>query len=243
MILLWIISLLIKDASIIDIFWGIGFVLINTYLAYKLGFNNLTEKQIIFFILVNVWGLRLAGYLAIRSLGKGEDYRYKNWRDQYGNSWWWLSFFRVFMLQGLIMVVIAALFIPVYLDGSILSGIHYLGIVLWLVGFTFEAGGDLQLMIFKSNPANQGKVLNTGFWKYTRHPNYFGDAMIWWGYFLFAATYPAGFLFIVCPIIMTYFLLNISGVAMLEKSLVNTKPKYQEYIRKTSSFFPWWPKQ
>ncbi len=243
MILLWIISLLIKDASIVDIFWGIGFVIINTYLAYKSGFSHLSDKHIIFFIIVNIWGLRLAGYLAIRNLGKGEDFRYKNWRAQYADRWWWLSFFRVFILQGIVMVILGALFIPIYLDNNPLSILHLIGLLIWLIGFIFEAGGDLQLMVFKSKSVNKGKVLNSGFWKYTRHPNYFGDAMIWWGYFLFAVTYPYGIFFILCPIIMTYLLIKISGVAMLEKSLVNNKSKYHEYIRKTPAFFPWLPKK
>lgn len=243
MIFLWLISLIIKDASIIDIFWGFGFVLVCWWITSKVGLQELTSKQVVFIILVSLWGLRLAIYLAIRNLGKGEDFRYAAWRKQFGHRWWWLSFFRVFMLQGIIMLVLSSLFLPILLDDSIPNLLTYAGIGLWGVGFFFEAVGDYQMMRFKGDPDNHGKVMETGLWKYTRHPNYFGDALIWWGYFFFALSHPLGLYFIVCPLIMNFLLVRVSGVAMLEETLIKSKPKYHDYIRKTSAFIPRLPKK
>ena len=123
-----------------------------------------------------------------------------------------------------------------------LNVLDYVGILVWLIGFTFEAGGDFQLARFKSNSKNKGKVLNTGFWKYTRHPNYFGDSAVWWAYAIFSIA-AGSYWQIIGSIVMTLLIIKISGVALLEKTLNNTKPQYEEYIQKISSFFPWFPKK
>ncbi len=243
MTLLWLFSLLIKDSSIVDIFWGAGFVMTAWFYAYIIGFEKLTTWQYIFLSMITIWGLRLAIYLGIRNIGKGEDFRYVQWRKESGKNWWWVSYFRVFVLQGVILWIVSALFIPALLATTELSFFHYLGFTLWAIGLFFEAVGDYQLMRFKSNPENKGKVLDTGVWRYTRHPNYFGDALLWWGFFCFALTHPQGLLYIFGPFFMTFLLLKISGVAMLERTLKNTKPKYVEYIKKTSAFIPMPPKK
>lgn len=243
MTLLWLFSLLIKDSSIVDIFWGIGFVIIAWFYAYIIGFEKLNTWQFIFLGMVSIWGSRLAIYLGIRNIGKGEDFRYAQWRKESEKNWWWISFLRVFVLQGIILWIVSSVFVPALLATEKNILLNYLGIILWVIGLFFEAVGDYQLMRFKNNPNNKGKVLKTGVWRYTRHPNYFGDALLWWGFFCFALNYIDGWIFIFCPLLMTFLLLKISGVAMLEKTLKNTKPEYEDYIKKTSAFIPWLPKK
>lgn len=240
---LWIISIIIKNVSIVDLFWGFGFVLTNIY--YFISTEGLGSRKIILLILVSLWGLRLSGYLAWRNLGKGEDFRYKQFRSNYGEKrYWWISFFQTFLLQGVLMWLISAPLLGAqYFGPDKGPGIlDYAGLMLWITGFIFETGGDFQLARFKADPSNKGKVLTTGLWHYTRHPNYFGDSAIWWGYGLFCLA--AGSLLPVFgSLLMTALIIKVSGVALLEKNLVDKKPEYREYIEKTSSFFPWFPKK
>ncbi|MFK7770783.1 MAG: DUF1295 domain-containing protein [Saprospiraceae bacterium] len=243
MVGLWIISLVIKDASIIDIFWGFGFVIIAWFYAFQNDLGSLGIREQILLGMITIWGLRLTIYLAIRNLGKGEDYRYAQWRKDNGEKWWWLSFIRVFALQGFLLWIISATYLPSFSITAEMGVLEYVGVLLWAIGLFFEAVGDYQLSQFKKDPNNKGKVLDTGVWRYTRHPNYFGDATIWWGFFLFALAHPHGWMFVFCPIVMTFFLLKVSGVAMLEVKLKKTKPQYAEYIRTTSSFIPMPPKK
>jgi len=243
MVALWLLSLYLKDASIVDIFWGTGFVII-VWVYFFLTPDGFFGRKLLIASLATIWGLRLSIHILIRNWGHGEDFRYQKWRQESGKSWWWFSFFKVFALQGFLMWVIsipllAAQFSPL---PARLVWLDYLGLLFWAIGFFFEAIGDWQLSRFKANPDNQGKLLNTGVWRYTRHPNYFGDAAQWWGIYFIAAA-AGGFWSIFSPIIMTLLLRNVSGVAMLEKSLSNTKPGYQEYVETTNAFIPWFPKQ
>lgn len=240
---LWLVSLVIKDASIIDIFWGFGFVIIAWFYAFQNDLDSMGIREKLLLAMITIWGLRLTIYLAMRNLGKGEDYRYAQWRKDNGEKWWWLSFIRVFTLQGFLLWIISATYLPSFRITAEMGILEYVGVLLWIIGLFFEAVGDYQLTQFKKNPNNKGKVLDTGVWRYTRHPNYFGDAMIWWGFFLFALAHPQGWMFVFCPIVMTFFLLKISGVAMLEVKLKKSKPQYAEYIRTTSSFIPMPPKK
>lgn len=164
----------------------------------------------------------------------------KIWAGRY----WWFSFFQVFLLQGILAWLISAPLLGAQYINRLSSGLNVLdglGLLLWLLGFTFEAGGDWQLARFKANPANKGKLLTTGFWRYTRHPNYFGDACAWWGLALFSLA--AGSVIpIYGAVLMTFLLLRVSGVALLERTLSQTKPGYERYIATTNAFFPWWPK-
>ncbi len=223
-------------------FWGMGFVLVNGFYFFN---AESTPAKIILLVLVTIWGLRLSIYLAWRNIGKGEDFRYREFRKKYGeNRYWWISFFQTFLLQGVLMFVISLPLLGINLNSSSqsLSIFDYLGILFWLIGFTFEAGGDYQLAKFKKNGANKGKVLNSGFWHYTRHPNYFGDASVWWGFgFLCLST--GSYWYVSGSVIMTLLIIKVSGVALLEKSLKDKKPDYIEYINKTSSFLPWFPKK
>jgi steroid 5-alpha reductase family enzyme len=242
MVLLWLLSLRLKDASIVDIFWGLGFVITFWVTAFMnpISFSN---RALLLGALVTIWGLRLAIHIYQRNHGQPEDFRYAKWREENGASWWWKSFFKVFLLQGVLLWIIAAPLVAVNASTPtpLQCNCDLTGAGLWLVGFMFEAGGDYQLKKFKANPANKGKLLTTGYWSVTRHPNYFGDAAQWWGFYLIAFSAGAWWT-IFSPIIMTYLLLKISGVAMLERTLKETKPDYVDYIARTNAFFPWFPK-
>jgi steroid 5-alpha reductase family enzyme len=244
MTLLWLLSLALRDSSIVDPFWGTGFVIAN-WVYFALTPDGFPARKWLISILVTIWGLRLSFYLLWRNWGKGEDFRYRKWREEAGAKWWWQSFFRVFVLQGLLMWVISAPLLAAQFSPTParLTALDFAAILLWAVGFFFEAVGDLQLARFKANPANKGKVLTTGVWRYTRHPNYFGDATQWWAYYLVAAAASGGFWTIFSPVIMTVLLLRVSGVTLLEKTLTTTKPGYKEYVERTSAFIPWVPRK
>lgn len=242
MTLLWLLSLAIKDASIVDSFWGAGFV-VSAWVYFAASPQGLAERKWLLVALTTLWGLRLSGYIFLRNRGKGEDFRYQAWRQEHGARWWWRSFLQVFLLQGLLMWIISIpLLAAQHYSTSSLNAADYLAVLVWLVGFIFEAGGDWQLSRFKANPANKGKVLDRGVWRYTRHPNYFGDAAQWWGFYLLALA-AGGWWTVYSPLLMTFLLLRVSGVTLLEKSLVDTKPQYREYIETTSAFLPWLPRR
>ena len=238
---LWLISIPIRNVSIVDVVWGAGFTTIG-YTYHHLCDSHSWRGNLVL-LLVFVWGLRLSIHLAVRNLGKGEDYRYQEFRQRYGpKRYWWFSLFQVFLLQGVLLWLISTPLLAVQaLENKTLTSLDGVAIVFWTVGFAFEAGGDYQLMKFRSNPANKGKVLTTGFWKYTRHPNYFGDAAVWWGFALFGTAAGAWWP-LLSATLMNFLLLKVSGVSLLEKSLKQTKPGYEEYVRKTPAFFPWFPK-
>lgn len=241
--LTWVISVFLKNASIVDIIWGPGFVLIAWFFFLQTG--PTTSRETLVLALITLWGIRLAIYLFWRNSGKDEDYRYRDFRNHYGpKRYWWVSFFQVFMLQGLLVWIISAPLLAVmyFSTHNSFNWIDWIALFFWITGFSFEAGGDLQMARFKANPENKGKVLQTGFWKYTRHPNYFGDAMVWWGFALFSIA-AGSFLPVLSVVLMTWLLLRVSGVSLLEKTLKHKKPGYIEYVKKTSSFIPWFPKK
>ena len=243
MTLLWVVSVIFKNVSIVDLFWGLGFVLASGLYFLKTG--GYEPRKVILIVLVSIWGIRLSVYLAWRNIGKGEDFRYKQFRKNYGEKrYWWISFFQTFLLQGIFMWLISAPLLGAQYYGQYksLGIVDIIGVIFWIIGFCFEAGGDYQLALFKSDPSNRSKVLDKGFWRYTRHPNYFGDSAIWWCYgFLCLAS--GSWLPILGSILMTALIIKVSGVALLEKSLKEQKPQYKEYIEKTSAFLPWFPKK
>lgn len=237
----WLLSLWLRDASIIDPFWGLGFVLV-AWAVYWLQ-SKASMSDLLLPILTTLWGVRLGGYLAWRNHGKPEDYRYQEMREKWGNKFPWVSLFTVFLLQGIIMWVVS---LPIQLgiagsEGNI-SILTLVGIAVWAIGLFFESVGDWQLARFKSNPGNRGVVLDTGLWRYTRHPNYFGDFLVWWGLYLTAFSLGAPWWTVVGPAMMSYFLMRVSGVTLLEKNLVITKPAYADYVSHTNAFFPGLPR-
>jgi steroid 5-alpha reductase family enzyme len=242
MVVTWLISLAVKDASIVDIIWGFGFVVVA--LVSAIVGEGFADRRWILLGLVGVWGLRLTGYLAWRNLGHGEDSRYVAMRRKWGDRFWWVSFFQVFLLQGVLMWVVS---LPVQLAATAaepdsFGPLAYLGAAVWTVGFLFETIGDAQLARFKADPDNKGHVMDHGLWRYTRHPNYFGDFCVWWGIFLIAAETGPGRWGIVGPVVMSVLLMRVSGVTLLEKTIGKRRPGYAEYAARTSAFFPRPPK-
>ena len=244
MVLVWACSIKIKDASIVDIIWGLGFVMI-AWVSKAIAEGDLT-RQWVLVALTSLWGLRLGGYLYKRNHGNGEDFRYRAMRKHYGPKFPVISLVTVFGLQGVLMWVVS---MPLQLGmmrptpkGIGLLGVA--GIVLWIIGFGFEAIGDAQLTKFKANPASKGQVMNKGLWGWTRHPNYFGDFCMWWGLFLIAAV-GGGFALasVIGPLVMSGLLMRVSGVPMLEKTIGRRRPGYAEYVASTSAFFPRPPKR
>jgi steroid 5-alpha reductase family enzyme len=243
MTLLWLVSIWFKNVSIVDLFWGLGFVVSAG--VYAFFSEDIGTRGFLVLSLVIVWGLRLSGYLAWRNIGKGEDFRYREFRRHYGEKrYWWISYFQTFLLQGVLMWLISVPLLGSMMGQGVqeISMIDFAGLAIWLIGFVFEAGGDWQLARFKSNPANKGSILNSGFWRYTRHPNYFGDAAVWWGFGLFSIS-AGSYLPVLGSLLMTALIIKVSGVALLEKTLKTDKPGYAEYIRRTSAFIPWFPKK
>jgi steroid 5-alpha reductase family enzyme len=240
--LLWLLSLILRDSSIVDVFWGLGFVSVY-WLVYALMLQPAPSRQLLVGVLVTIWGVRLALHILRRNWGTGEDFRYARWRQEAGKAWWWRSYFKVFLLQGLILWLVAWPLVVVLAnsDPKPLGGLDVLALLVWVSGFIFEAGGDWQLSRFKKDPANKGRLMTNGLWRYTRHPNYFGDALVWWGFYLFAVAV-GGWWTIFSPLLMTYLLRRVSGVVMLERTLSETKPGYKSYMSRTNAFFPGLPK-
>ena len=237
---LWLLSLPLRDSSIIDVAWGPAFAAC-AWLWFATAPAGGGPRSWLACVLVTVWALRLGGYIAWRNHGRGEDPRYARWREEAGGSWWWRSYLTVFLLQGALVAVIASPLLAAQAGAAPLGLLDAAGVLLWLVGFVFEAGGDWQLARFKARPENRGKLLTTGLWSWTRHPNYFGDACLWWGYWLLAVA-AGGWWTVFAPMLMTALIVKVSGVALLEKDLSKSKPGYAEYVRRTSAFLPRPPK-
>jgi steroid 5-alpha reductase family enzyme len=240
---LWLVSLVVADASIVDILWGMSFVVVAWVTA--LVADGAEARRVLLVVLVSVWGLRLSGYLAWRNLGEGEDYRYQAMRERYAPRFWIISLFVVFGLQAALSWVVSLPVqggqVPADPDGLVL--LDYVGIVVWAIGLAFESIGDWQLARFKADPANLGEVMDRGLWRYTRHPNYFGDFLVWWGLYLVALATVDAWWTVVGPLVMSVLLIRVSGAALLERSLRKRRPGYEDYVRRTSAFFPRRPRR
>jgi steroid 5-alpha reductase family enzyme len=243
MIALWLLSLARRDVSIVDIWWGPGFAWL-TAVAFALA-TAPGSRGTLLLALVSIWGLRLGGYLLWRNWGHGEDARYARMRRHHGERFRWISLASVFGLQAVLQWIVSLplLFAQLVPGSRPLGVLDAVGVALFATGLFFEAVGDVQLARFKADPQSAGRVMDRGLWRYTRHPNYFGDCLVWWGLFAIAAATPAGPWTIASPLLMTFLLLRVSGVALLERSLVHTRPEYRGYIERTSAFFPRPPSQ
>lgn len=241
MCLLWGISLYRKDASIVDLFWGLGFALVSwVSLAVS---SNWSSRALLVTVLVSVWGLRLSGYLAWRNWGRPEDYRYATMRERHGWRFPLVSLLTVFGLQGAIMWVVS---LPIQAGIAKSASSHlptWIGLCFYAIGLLFESLGDYQLARFKANPKNHGRVMNQGLWRYTRHPNYFGDFLVWWGLYLLTAESGSWWWTILGPLLMSLLLVSVSGVRLLESSLRFRVAGYERYVLTTSPFFPWPPRK
>ncbi|MEY3805950.1 MAG: hypothetical protein RIR69_762 [Actinomycetota bacterium] len=242
MVSTWLVSVIVRNASIVDIVWGAGFAINSWVLAITIDGDS--GRQIVMALLVGIWGVRLAGYLAKRNIGHGEDWRYVAMRKKIGKKFPVVSLFTVFGLQGVLMWVVSLPVMFANADASPSIGpLAVIGIMVWLTGFAFEAIGDYQLARFKKNPDNAGKVMDQGLWSLTRHPNYFGDALLWWGIGVVAAETGSGVIGFIGPVVMTYLLMRVSGVPMLERSLNKRREGYADYVARTSGFIPRPPKK
>jgi steroid 5-alpha reductase family enzyme len=237
MLALWVASVVMRDASIVDPFWGVGFVLVAGIAAAVT--DGDPARRVLLVALTAIWGLRLSIYLFRRNRGHGEDFRYAAMRARNPRRFVWASLVTVFGLQGVLMLIVS---LPVQMGqvpaGPGLGPLAILGTAVWACGIAFEAIGDRQLARFRADHANRGRVLDTGLWRYTRHPNYFGDFLVWWGLWLIAAETGWGVLTIPGPILMSILLMRVSGVALLERDIAARRPGYADYVRRTSAFFP-----
>jgi steroid 5-alpha reductase family enzyme len=231
----WFFSVVRKDVSFVDSLWSLFFLIAAA--TFTFGSQPLSGRGILVLVLVTIWTLRLSIYITARNWGDPEDYRYQLIRANNEPGFAFKSLYIVFGLQGVLAWVIALPLLPAIASDSTLNWIDIAAAMLWIVGFVFEAGGDYQLSRFKAREESRDRVLDTGLWKYTRHPNYFGDFCVWWSFYLFALA-SGGWWSIVSPLLMSVLLLKVSGVAMLESTISDRRPKYSEYIRRTNAFFP-----
>ena len=231
----WLVSVIRKDVSFVDSLWSLFFLIAAVVFVLDAQPISLRGKFVL--ALVVIWSLRLSIYITARNWGKPEDYRYQSIRANNEPGFAFKSLYIVFGLQGVLAWLVALPLLPAITSDVALNGIDFIAALLWLVGFVFEAGGDYQLARFKAREDSKGQVLDTGLWRYTRHPNYFGDFCIWWSFFLFAVA-SGGWWSIASPLLMSLLLLKVSGVAMLEKTISDRRPEYAEYIRRTNAFFP-----
>ena len=235
---LWLLSLRLRNASLVDVYWGPGFAAIAA-LAFA-GSDAPGARGVLLLAMTALWGVRLGAYLGWRNRGGGEDPRYAAMRRRHGERFGRVSAYTVFGLQAALMWIVS---LPVQVallrpGGAGLGIADALGVALWATGLFFEGVGDWQLSRFLADPANRGRVMDRGLWRYTRHPNYFGDSLAWWGIFAVAASTPAGPWTLPSPVLMTFLLMRVSGVPLLERSLVRTRPGYRDYVERTSGFLP-----
>jgi steroid 5-alpha reductase family enzyme len=241
MTLVFILALLKKNNGVVDIAWGPGFILASLAVFLLRGGGN--GRQWLVLALVSLWGGRLGLHIFRRNRGKEEDFRYAAWRRQWGKHFVIRSFFQIFMLQGLLLLlVIAPVLLIVGREQPPLNLLDGLGVMVWLTGFLFETIGDHQLAAFIKDPANRGRLMTGGLWRFTRHPNYFGEAALWWGMAILAISAPRGWLGLIGPVVITTLLLFVSGVPLLEKKYKG-RPDFEEYKKRTSVFFPWFPRK
>ncbi len=236
----WAVSAMKRDVSIVDGIWSI--MLLVAALVYSSNVDLYTSRSSLVLALVLLWAVRLSLHIIIRNWGEPEDRRYRDIREKYEPNFALKSLGIIFIFQGLLAWIISmplwvALTVPIEI-----ASLDILAIALWTLGMAFETVGDWQLVRFQANPANKGKVLNRGLWRYTRHPNYFGECLIWWGFYIFAIPV-GGWWTIIAPLLLTYMLLKFSGVSLLEETIVARRPAYQEYIERTNAFIPGPPKK
>jgi len=231
----WLLSLPLRNVSIVDSLWSL--MLFAAGVIYALGSDPRAPRFALVLWPLAIWAARLSFYITARSMGKGEDRRYQAIRARNEPRFAFKSLFLVFWLQALLAWIISLPLLGAFSSIAPIGVLDYLGAILWLTGFVFEALGDWQLARFKRNPANADAVMNHGLWRFTRHPNYFGEFCVWWG-FWFMAVSAGGWWSLPGPVLLTVLLLRVSGVSLLEKDIGNRRPRYADYVLKTNAFFP-----
>jgi len=236
----FVISVIKKRNDVADLAWGLGFVLLS-WVGFLL--SGFSVRSVLVNILVTVWGCRLAWHIFRRIRGRTEDQRYALWRNTWGKWFFVRSYLQVFLLQGFFLYLIVFPVLSINLQyGGAFGMFDLLGILIWLTGFLFESIGDAQLARFVKDPANKGKLMEQGLWRYSRHPNYFGEVTQWWGIFIIALSVPSGIGTIIGPLTITCLILFVSGVPLLEKKYAG-RPDFEAYKKRTSIFFPLPPKK
>ena len=238
----WFIFSLIRERNdIADVAWGLGFVFLawsSFYISFDPEITNILVN-----ILVTVWGARLSYHIYLRYRKGGEDYRYLKYRETWGKSFYVRSYLQIYLLQGFLLFVIAT---PILVANKFtvetFGVFQVLGLFVWIVGFSFESIGDRQLAEFLKDPANKGKLMMEGLWKYTRHPNYFGEVLQWWGIWIIVISLPYGAWAVISPLVITFLILKVSGIPMLEEKM-SEHPDFAEYKRRVSVFIPFFPKK
>ncbi|MDE2349611.1 MAG: DUF1295 domain-containing protein [Gammaproteobacteria bacterium] len=231
----WLVSVPLGDVSIVDSLWSLLFI--AAALSYAHDAPDFGPRGALVLALVTIWGLRLSLYITWRHRGHPEDRRYQAIRARNQPYFAVKSLYLVFLLQAALAAVISLPLAGAIPSTAPLGGWDALGVGFWFLGFTFEAGGDWQLARFKADPANAGRVMDRGFWRHTRHPNYFGDFCVWWGFYLIACGAGAWWS-LPAPLLMSGLLMRVSGVTLLEKDIGERRPAYADYIRRTNAFFP-----
>ena len=237
----FVLSLVHKRNDVADVAWGLGFVILTWYGLLMSGMYE--SRQILVTVLVTLWGVRLAWHIHTRNSKKGEDSRYQAWREEWGKWFIIRSYFQVYILQGifLFLIVLPVLYVQ-HFDGPVLGVLDLVGVLVWGLGFYFEVVGDRQLRDFIKDKNNHGKILTTGLWRYTRHPNYFGEVTQWWGIWLLALSVPGSFWTLIGPMTITYLIIFVSGIPMLEKRYAGNVD-FEEYKKTTSVFFPFFTRK
>ena len=236
----WAVSIPRHDVSGADSLWSLFFLALTV--VYITLAPVSTARALVVLFVVTVWATRLSVFVTLRNRGKPEDRRYRAIRDVNEPNFWFKSLYLVFGLQAILAWVISLPLLGAILGPAPLGWLDYVAVTLWLIGFGIETIGDQQLAAFNANPANRGRVLDRGLWRYTRHPNYFGEACLWWGFYLFALSAGAWWS-VIAPALVTLLLLRVSGVALLERDISRRRPDYRDYSRRTNAFFPGPPRQ
>ncbi len=239
----WLVSLKLRSVSFIDVFWGLGFVLI-AWVSLLLSPAD-SARAVLLVALTTLWGLRLALHIGIRNHGKPEDRRYQEMRQKHGDRFALVSLFTVFLFQALLLWIVSLVVQLGIFAGQPgqLGFLSWIGSAVWSIGFIFETVADLQMLLFKRNPSNRGKVLDTGLWALSRHPNYFGESLMWWAIYILVLPTGYGLPALISPVLITFLLLKVSGVTLAEKDMTSRRPDYEAYRQRTSTFIPWFPKK
>lgn len=239
-VMAWLVSVVRRDVSIVDSLWSLMILL--SLLTYTLLAESIGPRTFLLIALLSIWAIRLSVHITVRNHGEPEDRRYQQIRENNQPFFEWKSLYIVFLFQGFLAWVLCLPVVAAVHSQTPPGPLDYAGIALWLVGMFFEVVGDYQLMRFRRSDKSENEVLDTGLWRYTRHPNYFGEAVIWWGFYLVAMSAGAWWT-IFAPLMMTFLLLRVSGVSLLEKDIAHRRPAYRDYVRRTNAFLPGRPKE